>query len=246
VPNGTYYIRVRAVTTAAVSPPSNEIVVVIGAGCVTPGGSTLTLTQNTGGTVGFVWTTATGSPTTYIIEAGSAPGLTNLANADLGSALTTATFNGVPPGTYYVRVRARNACGVGPASNEVTLVVAGSTPPPGGSNKPVVENVSFPSTIPSAPGVFTEGTATIADVNGDMIAAHFRAVSVSNTPVQGGGFDISFGTRAQGVTRGTFSFQLGCSTQSTRNCSGTTVMRLTVEDAAGNISDPRDFTFTYQ
>src|SRR4029079_3629785 len=141
--NGPYYLRVRSVTTAAVSPPSSEIVVVVGGGCVTPGAASLTLTQNTGGTVGFVWTTPTGPPTTYVVEAGSAPGLSDLANSDLGGALTTATFSGVGAGTYYVRIRARNACGTGPASNEVVLVVA-SAAPRAGNNRPVIESLSFP------------------------------------------------------------------------------------------------------
>ena len=60
----------------------------------------------------------------YVIEAGSAPGRADLANFDSGSAAITLTATGVPTGTYYVRVRARNAGGAGPASNEVVVIVA--------------------------------------------------------------------------------------------------------------------------
>jgi hypothetical protein len=85
------------------------------------------LTANAGGSVSFVWTTPSGNPSTYVIEAGSAPGLTNLVNSDLGSAATTLTATGVAAGTYYVRVRAKNSCGVGPASNEIVVSILAPT-----------------------------------------------------------------------------------------------------------------------
>jgi len=68
-------------------------------------------------------TTASANATTYIIEAGSTPGTTNLANANLGSSATTATFNGVGNGVYFVRLRAQNTCGTSGVSNEVTLIL---------------------------------------------------------------------------------------------------------------------------
>jgi hypothetical protein len=128
VPAGTYYVRVRAVdSTSAAGPPSNEVVVVVGGGgCVAPGAPTgLTITINSGGAVGLQWNAAAGAPTNYVLEAGSAAGLANLANADVGPATTFAT-TGVGAGTYYVRVRARNACGTSAPSNEVTIAVGGT------------------------------------------------------------------------------------------------------------------------
>jgi len=57
------------------------------------------------------------------VEAGSVPGLSNLANSDLGSPATAYVASGVGHGTYYVRMRGRNGCGTGPASTETLLFV---------------------------------------------------------------------------------------------------------------------------
>ena len=74
----------------------------------------------------------------YIVEAGSATGLSNLATLNTGTAtsLTTAA----PPGIYYVRVRGVYGCGgAGNASNEVIVTVAGATVPGAPAlNPPVV------------------------------------------------------------------------------------------------------------
>jgi hypothetical protein len=45
-----------------------------------------------------------------------------LANVDTRS-LDTSISGTAPPGTYFVRVRARNVCGLGSPSNEVQLVL---------------------------------------------------------------------------------------------------------------------------
>ena len=123
---GTYYVRVRARNSAGTSSASNESALIVGGGggCATPlPPGNFQLTLNNGGTVGFAWSGSAGA-TSYVIEAGSLPGSSNLANSDLGSPATSATFGGVGAGTYYVRLRAKNACGqVSSASNEVTLIV---------------------------------------------------------------------------------------------------------------------------
>ena len=69
------------------------------------------------------WNAAAGSPTSYILEAGSFPGEADLLVSDTGTTGTTLVATGVGGGTYFVRVRARNACGTSSTSNEVAIVV---------------------------------------------------------------------------------------------------------------------------
>jgi hypothetical protein len=65
----------------------------------------------------------TGTPTSYVIEAGTYDGLADIGVFDTKSAATTTTFDGVPPGTYHIRVRAANAVGHSVVSNEIQVVV---------------------------------------------------------------------------------------------------------------------------
>jgi hypothetical protein len=59
---------------------------------------------------------------TYVIEAGTAPGTNDVAIfVAPGSASTFQRET--PPGTFYVRVLARNACGTSAPSNEVVVTV---------------------------------------------------------------------------------------------------------------------------
>ena len=123
-PNGTYYVRVRARNAAGFGPPSNEIVVVVGGGgCsaapTAPG--TLTFTKN-GSLVTLTWGASGGAPSTYLVEAGTGPGLANLVVFDIGGPGTTFAAQ-APPGVYYVRIRARNACGTSAPGNEVVIPV---------------------------------------------------------------------------------------------------------------------------
>jgi predicted phage tail protein len=123
---GTYYVRVRAGNAVGTGAPSNEVTIVVGGGgcSVAPGApSNLAVVSGSGGTVVLGWTAADGTPASYIVEAGSGPGGTNLTNSDLGSAATSLTATGLARGGYFVRIRARNQCGVSPASNEVIVNV---------------------------------------------------------------------------------------------------------------------------
>ena len=68
----------------------------------------------------------------YRLEAGSAPGLANLFNGDVGDVDRLQAL--VPPGSYFVRVRAVNLNGTSGPSAEASLTVSGgascATPPP--------------------------------------------------------------------------------------------------------------------
>jgi hypothetical protein len=123
-PNGTYFVRVHSVGTNGESGPSSEVVVAVGPGACTsaPVVPTLQVPGVTGGTVVLNWS-ASAATTTYIVEAGSQTGLANLANQATGNANTAFTAVTVPRGTYFVRVRARNACGTSGPSNERVVVV---------------------------------------------------------------------------------------------------------------------------
>lgn len=124
----TFFIRVRAANAAGVSLPSSEIVLALGA---LPGAPTGLTASATGSNVALTWTAATGPVVSYVIEAGSATGLSDVANFNTGTSATTFSGSGVIAGTYFIRVRAASAGGVGPASNEVMVTVTNTCPPPG-------------------------------------------------------------------------------------------------------------------
>lgn len=77
-----------------------------------------------GTSVTLSWQPPAGTVDTYVLEAGSGSGLSNLVNAAIGTA-PALSVNGVPFGTYFVRVLAfSSATGLSAASNEITVVVA--------------------------------------------------------------------------------------------------------------------------
>jgi hypothetical protein len=86
----------------------------------------------------------------YVIEAGTQPGITNLVSFPTGTTSTSFLAVGVASGTYFVRIRAANAVGIGGASNEVTVVVGGG-----------------PCVVPGAPGSMT----IVSNVGGTVVLA---------------------------------------------------------------------------
>jgi hypothetical protein len=81
-------------------------------------------------TIALQWTASVASgcsaAPSYILEIGSTPGASNLANTPIGSVTTLSIpVTAVPPGSYYFRVRAQNSAGVSTPSNEVVLTFGG-------------------------------------------------------------------------------------------------------------------------
>lgn len=125
VPGGTYFVRVRASNAGGTSAASSEIQVVIGGCPGAPSAPANLLAQVSGTLITLSWSAAAGSPASYILEAGSSPGLSDIVVSDTGSLATSLTMT-AGPGTYYLRVRARNSCGTSAASTEVAAIVGSS------------------------------------------------------------------------------------------------------------------------
>lgn len=122
-PAGAYFVRVQAMNPCGVGAPSAESVAIVGSAVVPPGPAFGLDGSAAGSTVTLTWgapSVGTG-PFQYRVEAGSGPGLANLATLVVGTASFAAT--GVPPGLYYVRVRAIGTGGTGPAGNEIVIAV---------------------------------------------------------------------------------------------------------------------------
>ena len=123
VPNGVYYVRVRAINAAGQSAPSNEVVVAVSNGCPAPPQPPDFTVRATGFNVSLSWQSSGGcAPTSYTIIAGTAPGLSNVVVANLGGLPGIAAT--APAGTYYLRVVGTNAYGSAVSQELVTRIAA--------------------------------------------------------------------------------------------------------------------------
>jgi hypothetical protein len=126
VPNGVYYLRVRSLSAAGISGPSNEVIVSVpeASGCTTaPNAPTNFAATASGNQVVLTWSAAVGgcAATGYVVQAGSAPGLTNIASVNVGGITSLSAF--ALSGTYYIRVLALNSFGISSPTAEVVLTV---------------------------------------------------------------------------------------------------------------------------
>jgi hypothetical protein len=128
-PPGRYWGRVKTIAAGGVSAASSELILDVDATNWLCGPLPLLAPLNLrarviGGTVQLQWDQPDSGAVanTQQIVVGSAPGLDNLGAIGVPGPATSFTTT-APPGTYYVRVFAINACGVSPFSNEVVVVV---------------------------------------------------------------------------------------------------------------------------
>jgi hypothetical protein len=160
-----------------------------------PGAPTNLTAAVSGSTVVLNWTAPVGgdAPTSYTVQAGSANGLSDLANFDTGGTSTALAVLNVPAGSYYVRIRANNSAGQSGPSNEF-LVVVGSTVPcatlgaPTGLSAAVTSStvvLSWTAPAGCAPTTYiilagsNPGTANLANFSTGSADTTFTAINVS-------------------------------------------------------------------
>lgn len=120
VPNGTYYIRVLAQNAVGTGPAAADIVATVG---TPPGPPQNVVASAAGGTITLSWTppASGGVVTTYVVQAGTAPGASNVFSGAVGGA--TSVSGAVGAGTYYLRVLAQGPGGTSAPSPEATVSV---------------------------------------------------------------------------------------------------------------------------
>ncbi len=116
-PPGVYFVRTRGQNSCGVSAPSPDAMIQVG--CAAPGAASPLSASVAGNIVTLQWNPAPGA-IDYVVEAGSSSGAGNIASIPRAG---TSLVAQAPAGTYYVRVRPRNACGSGWWSNEVLVTV---------------------------------------------------------------------------------------------------------------------------
>jgi hypothetical protein len=125
VPSGTWAVRVRAVTDGGRSAPSNVVTVPTTPCHAAPGAPSNLVSLGTSvfAPIGRLqWSPpSTGGAEGYVIEAGLTSAASDVRIASPGPGL--AFEAPAPPGIYFARVRARNACGESAPSNEVVVFV---------------------------------------------------------------------------------------------------------------------------
>ena len=131
VPPGVYYARLVAFNAGGPSQPSNEVQVVVGPVACGPPAAPVVNAQASGTSVVLSWGAVPGA-IGYVVSVAATPGGSPFLSQPLNAQTTSLASSGVPPGTYYIRVTAANACGLTATSAEVSVT---ATPPTPGNNR---------------------------------------------------------------------------------------------------------------
>ena len=128
-PPGRYWGRVRSANAAGAGAASSEWILDVDATespCyeMPPFAPQALVASVAGRTVSLLWAQPDSGPVAsgQRVVAGAGPGLGDLADIEVPGPTTSFTTT-APPGIYYVKVVALNACGSSPYSNEVRVVV---------------------------------------------------------------------------------------------------------------------------
>jgi hypothetical protein len=106
---------------------------------------------------------------------------------------------------------------------------------------PGITAFEFPDSMSSAPGTTVIGTVGFRDREGDVVRAVLEEVSDPNGAVLPAELELDLG----GETDGEFTFEgYACPSTSPGCITGTVTLRLILEDAAGNRSEPVTYSFT--
>jgi hypothetical protein len=126
---GRYFVRVRAVNANGIGLASDERLVVVPSSASPPAAPSNLGGWMAGPRLTLTWSapSAPAGLTGYVVQAGSATGLTDITTIAVNA--RSLAVVPVAEGFSFVRVRAMNARGTGPASNEV-LINSGDVPAP--------------------------------------------------------------------------------------------------------------------
>lgn len=185
VPQGTFYARVRTVgAVGGTEEVSNEILVTGGcvAGPPPPANVAVTLLGASRDRATFSWTAPEAFVSSYTLVAGSAPGRADIASISLsGTATGLSSASAIPPGTYFVRVRAANACGQSAFSPDLRLTIGTGVDVP-------LAPLNLTATFPGAATRFTwtppPGAITgyVLEAGSDVGLANLATLSLGPTP----------------------------------------------------------------
>ncbi len=165
VPPGRYFFRVRGRNSSGVGPSSGEFELTVNAdGSGAPGAPQSLVLYVEGNRLYADWSEPWygGYATDFVLEAGTATGLSNLGRFPVGSRTHFELEPPPPPGVYFVRVRGRNALSLGEPSREFMLVIGGVPAPPDGPG-----NLGF--ALDAARRVMVAWTAPRGAVSGYML-----------------------------------------------------------------------------